>query len=267
MSVNKYYFTKPTEDLAIEIPIEIKWDFYGRTDSVEKYEKEVIEDVIGIAQDFEIMRFAHKADPVNNKTQIKYKFSFFSGANVLFSSPTDWVTTYIAEGFTADEIYYYNKPFTKSFFKLDFYDTPDPQTQINYITVILPVQQGSTESVSISPLKPNVNIRKPEYTLDYVGDKEGFFIYWLRKQEFLDLSTFYMTAKFFNGRTGEFVKMTNTPQSNIVANPFIFDGQTYFYNKVELDINTKTYEIFDSANQRIGNSSSSPITWYEYVNP
>jgi hypothetical protein len=50
------------------------------------------------------------------------------------------------------DIYYYVKPFTKSFFKLDFYDSKDAITQTNYFTVILPVQQGNTNVTGITCL-------------------------------------------------------------------------------------------------------------------
>lgn len=265
---NKYYFTIPTEDRALEIPLEIKWDFGGRTDSIELYEEEVIKDIIGVATDFEILRFSHKEYSPNQSTNIKYDFYFYSGnpVTVTASTSSNWVTSYLAEGFGSEEIYYYNKPFTKSFFKLDFYDTPNIKTQINYFTVIIPVQQGGFENSSISPLVPfnNVLIRKPSYKLDFVGDKEGFFLYWLRKTEFLDIKTFYMSAKFFDGRLGVFVKLMNEPQSSL-PNKFVFEGERYFFNKVVLDSDKNTYEVFDYLNVRIG--TSSPIKWYEYVNP
>jgi hypothetical protein len=263
---NKFLFTIPKGNKTIDLPIEIKWDFYGRDDSIELYEEEVLTDIIGVPKDFEILRFSHDSYGPNEKTEINYKFYFYSGVptNVSASTPTDWVNSYLAEGFQADEVYYYTKPFTKSFFKLDFYDTDEAQSQTNYFTIIIPVQQGATENVSISPLTPNVDIRKPSYTLDFVGDKEGFFIYWLKNEQFLNIDTFYMTAKFFDGRLGIFVKMMNEPQSSL-PDKFNFDGSRYFYNKVVLDYTTKTYEVFNYLNNRIG--TVTPIKWYEYVNP
>ena len=263
---NKFLFTIPKGNKTIDLPIEIKWDFYGRDDSIELYEEEVLGDIIGVAKDFEILRFSHDSYIPNQQTSVKYDFYFYSGVptNVSASTVTDWGNSYLAEGFQGDEIYYYTKPFTKSFFKLDFYDTKESQSQTNYFTIIIPVQQGATESVSISPLTPNVDIRKPSYTLDYVGDKEGFFIYWLKNELFLNIDTFYMTAKFFDGRLGVFVKMMNEPQSSL-PNKFNFDASRYFYNKVVLDYPTKTYQIFDYLNNRIG--AGTPIKWYEYVNP
>ena len=102
------------------------------------------------------------------------------------------MTDYRAEGFTTQEIYYYTNNFSNSFFKLDLYDNFDEKRQKNYITIIIPTQQGLTMSAIMQTT--DVTIKKPSFVLDYVGDKEGFFIYWLKKKNFLDIDTFYMTA-------------------------------------------------------------------------
>jgi hypothetical protein len=145
---------------------------------------------------------------------------------------------------------------------LDLYDSPIESQQENYITIILPTQQGLRMATKMQTT--DVQIRKPQFLLDYVGDKEGFFIYWLRNLEFLNLETFYMSAKFFDGRLGVFVKMMNKPQSTL-PNKFSFNGNDYFYYRVSLDYNTKTYKVFNESNNRVG--TTTPIKWYEYVNP
>jgi hypothetical protein len=266
---NKFKFVLPATDKYIDLPIELKWDFYGRDDSIEIYEHEVIEEIIGTAYDFEVFRFSHEPYNENTKTDIKYDFHFFDeSVNIKTSSSVDWVTSYLTEGFTSSEVYYYEKPFTKSFFKLDFYDTTEGKSQTNYFTVIIPVQQGFTESVSISEYGSNINIKIPSYQLDFVGDKEGFFLYWLRKKDFIDIDTFYMSAKFFDARLGVYVKMSKTPQ--ILLKPTLFQfSDSNFYYKVKLDLDKKTYQIFDkdinNNDVRVGTTSS--IKWYEYVNP
>ena len=278
MNNNSYKFTLPKgDDKYINIPIEIKWDFIGQDDAVEEYQQNVVEEVIGFPGDFEVLRFAHAPYSNGTKTDIKYDFHFFADNNgnvpvnpsLLVTQPTttisNWITSYIPEGFTEIDIYYYVKPFTKSFFKLDFYDTKDTITQTNYFTVILPVQQGFTVTGITSSYKPIVDIKIPSFKLDYVGDKEGFFLYWLRNTKFLDISKFYMTAKFFDAKLGIFVKMMNTPQvPPIIPSPFTFNPEDYFYYEVRLNYNEKTYEVWDN-NNRVGTTSS--IKWYEYINP
>ena len=263
---NKFRFILNDNSKYIDLPVELKWDFYGRDDSIDEYQRDVIEEVIGTATDFEILRFAHDSYGVNEQTRLNYDFYFFDNNNpVTTSVPADWVNSYLSEGFTVPQLYYFENPFSKSFFKLDFYDTNTGTTQTNYFTAILPVQQGATESVSISTYSPNVDIKKPSMTLDYVGDSEGFFLYWLRKLEFIDLTTFYMTCKFFDARLGVFVRMMRTPQASL-PNKFLFNESEQFYIKVELDYTNNTYKLYDViTNNRIG--VGNPINWYEYVNP
>jgi hypothetical protein len=274
MSVNKYKILLPTNDQHIDIPIEIKWDFTGRDESIDEYQEKMVNEIVGPANDFEIDQFSHNGyggyhelDAIS--TSINYQFNFFDGnpIDVTASTISNWVSSYLVEGFTSNEVYYYTNPFTKSFFKLDFYDTTDLKTQKNYFTIILPVQQGFTELASISQILPDVNIKIPTFRLDYIGDKEGFFIYWLRKREYIDLTTFYMSAKFFDARLGVYVKMTNVPQSSI-PNAFNFNNDDYFYYQVNLDYTTKTYEVYSTDNLvlRVG-TDNLPIKWYEYVNP
>ena len=282
MNNNSYKFTLPKgNDKYINIPIEIKWDFIGQDDAIEEYQQQVVEEIIGFPGDFEVSRFAHASYDNETKTDIKYDFHFFADNNgnvpnnpsslVLSSTINNWLTSYVPEGFLTTEIYYFVKPFTKSFFKLDFYDTTDTISQTNHFTIIIPVQQGITVSGTVSSLLPQVQIKTPSFKLDYVGDKEGFFYYWLRDKEFYNgLNTFYMSAKFFDARLGVFVKMTNTPQATI-TDKFTFNPSDYFYYKVVLDYPTNTYKVFDNNvnsgtyNSRVGTSSS--IKWYEYINP
>jgi hypothetical protein len=271
MSVNKYKIVKSTIGKQIDIPIEMKWDFGGRQDALDEYQEQVVEEVLGIANDFEIDRFSHNTydDLGVEKTSLNYTFYFYDGnpANIPTANLSDYVSSYQVVGFTPQDLYYYSKPFTKSFFKLDFYDTPEPTTQKNYFTIILPVQQGFTETASISPVLPIVNVKIPTMKLDFIGDKEGFFIYWLRKRDYIDITQFYMSGKFFNGRTGVYTTMVNTPQFQIPS-PYTFNGDNYFYYKVNLNYNNKTYQVFrpNNPNQRVG-VDALPIVWYEYVNP
>jgi hypothetical protein len=269
--VNKFYLKLPTTDQGLEIPIELNWDFLGKQDSVEKYETTIVDQIIGGATDFEISRFSHN-EYSGGLTRINYEFNFYGSGSTSVTATTVadtnlWINSYLAEGFNTNEIYYFTNSFTNSFFKLDFYDTDNSKNKTNYFTVILPVQQGLTQTASTSSYLSNVNIKKPYFVLDFVGDKEGFFFYWLTSTDFLDINTFYMSAKFFDAKLGVFVRMMNRPQA-ILPNKFVFDNRKYFYNKVILDYQTKTYEIFDGLNPnlRVG-TDTDPMRWYEYINP
>ena len=265
MDVNKYLMTQNQgSDRLINIPVQLSWDYLGNDQSIEVYEEEVITEVIGVGRDFEVSRFANHfyTGLTQVITEINYEFYFYSGGTL--SSSANWKMDYTAEGFSVQDIYYYNNNFTNSFFKLDFYDSKDEKSQINYLTIIIPTQQGYKMPAMMQ--RTPVEIKMPKFTLDYVGDKEGYFIYWLKKRTFLNIDTFFMTAKFFNAEKGYFVKMMNQGQFNIVANPYNFDTLTNFYYPVKLDYDTQTYQVFNSNDQRVG-LATNPIKWYEYVNP
>ena len=81
-----------------------------------------------------------------------------------------------------------------------------------------------------------------------------------------------MSAKFFNGKTGKFIRMINKPQADPIftSNKFNFNKSLLFYYKLILDYNDYEYKVYleDILGNltRVGDSTA-PIKWYEYVNP
>jgi hypothetical protein len=279
MDVNKIQIRKNgfiNQELVI--PIELTWDYLGLGQSIDEYEADIIKKVTGEYGDFEVTRFAHApivvSDPYSNTdfefTDIQYEFNFYSGGTL--DNSANWRNNYMSEGFTTDEIYYYTNNFSNSFFKLDLYDNVDEKRQTNYITIIIPTQQGLTMDTIMQ--RTPVKIKRPYFVLDYVGDKEGFFIYWLKKRNFLNVKTFFMTAKFYDAKNGYFTKMMNVPQSSISGDKFVFDSTQYFYYRVELDYEKHNYQVFNmnptqTEYSNLGGRAGAtiPIKWYEYVNP
>ena len=261
MNVSKQILFSGFTNNRINIPINLDWEYLDVDSEIKEYETSILNELITTDKDFEVNRFFH-AD-YENKSEINYEFYFYEGGSL--SNTSNWKIDYRAQGFTTQEVYYYANSFRNSFFKLDLYDSPIESQQENYITIILPTQQGLRMATKMQ--NTDVQIRKPQFLLDYVGDKEGFFIYWLKKRNFLDISTFYMTAKFFDGKTGQFVRMMNRPQSTIQGNKFVFSSSDYFYYRVDMDYLTHSYKVYDiiNPNDRVGGTV--PIKWYEYINP
>ena len=61
--------------------------------------------------------------------------------------------------------------------------------------------------------------------------------------------------------------MMTVPQSTLPNNRFTFNSSDYFYYQVNLDYISKTYEIYDVISLNRVGTSTSPINWFEYVNP
>lgn len=276
--MNRYRFSDNGTERELQIPIEQFWDVNGREDAIEVYEEEVVEQVINPTEDFEVTRFDHESyrvvstDPKKpqmiSKSSANYEFYFLpENVNINNATSTDWVSNYNDAGFTDKEIYYSTNSYKNSFFKLDFYDTNESQSQQIYFTIILPSYQGQTNSVNIgsSTVPKNVNVRVPIYNLDYLGDKEGFFVYWLKDRSYINLDEFYMSVKFFNGKTGEFTRMMIEPQSQL-PNLFTFNKAEKFYSKIVLDYTNYEYQLTDLNGVRIG-TTNNPVKFYEYVNP
>ena len=277
--MNNNYFRKiqTVNEQYINIPVEIKFDMEGREDLINEWENDVIEEIINPINDFEITKFAHKEYYVNNVmiTDINYEFFFFDYlTQPLSATITNWASDYENASFTDTEIYYFANSFKGSFFKLDFYDSNITESQTIYLSVIIPTQQGLKEPGTIGPPlnQTQVEVKKPKFLLDYSGaDKEGFFIYWLKDRSYVDITEFYVSAKFFNAKKGQFIRLINTPQSTFNGlNKFNIDKSEYFYYKYQLNYQTNQYEVYEYDNgvgnlQRIG--TTSPIKWYEYVNP
>jgi hypothetical protein len=257
MDANKVRILFDNQTKFLNIPLEQSWDMYGQQLDLEKYEEDVLEKILNPNDDFEVTRFDHQTYDVT-KTSINYDFYLYQ------QDSQQWLNSYQAK-FSTNQIYYFEPPFDKSFWKIDFYDSPTPRTQKSYFTVILPVQQGLTQATVLNNTTP-VTIRRPKYVLDYIGDKEGFFLYWLKGRGFLNINTFYMTAKFFDGSTGQFIKMMNT-QQNLLPNMYDFPPESYFYYKVDLDYLTQTYQVFNYPTGNRAGTVSNPIKWYEYTNP
>lgn len=269
MTVNKVQITRNgLQDKGLVIPVQLNWSLLDTENEIREIETKIMSEVAGKGFNFETIRFAHSgytSTDVNDttiRTDVNYQFYFFSGGTL--QSSNQWTMDYRNEGFTTDEVYYYRDSFKKSFFKLDFYDSPSEAQQKNYLTIILPTTQGVKMPADMQGTL--VDINKPEYVLDFVGDNNGFFIYWLQSREYIDVTRFYMSCKFWNAKTGVFTRMINRPQSVQSSNSFAPNNLFNFYYQVNLNYPTQKYNVYDTITfNRVG--TTQPIKWYEYVNP
>jgi hypothetical protein len=104
-------------------------------------------------------------------------------------------------------------------------------------------------------------IYRPQFTLDHVGNTEGYYLYWYEDPTLLNITQFFMRAKYFDAATGTYTTFTVNPQSNY-ANRYTLPNDD-FYVRVDLNYPGKVYELVDIATNNILTTN----IWYEYVNP
>jgi hypothetical protein len=192
---------------------------------------------------------------------------------------------YDFQGFTTEETYKSKKVFTKSFFKLDLYNSRDRNQQKLFISIIINPINGTkilrpTLSVQCPADTPDgrYNCRPegeqfcptPNFELDAINNNEGYFIYWLKEKTFIDIDVFYMSCKFYNAKTGEVTQLINTRQddiNNVTSKPFSISKEDYYYYKVVLNQDRYTYTIHNTINgNRVGISENNSIKFYQYFN-
>ena len=135
MDVNKIKILPSDLNREILVPLGTKWDFLDRSDAIKQEQQNILKQVIGTPPNYELSRFSHVANP-NGSSELIYQF-FFSEQ---VEGP--WENSYLTK-FTDNQVRYYSDAFAKSFFKIDFYDSMDPKTQKNYLTVILPTSNSA----------------------------------------------------------------------------------------------------------------------------
>ena len=264
MDVNKFKLLQNNDNqYQIVLPIQTDNFYLGLDMGIDEIESQVIKEVIGLPKNYEIARFVFKEDvePFNGDSSLNINFKFFN------FSTNSWESSYLSV-FQQQQIYYNTIAFSNSFFKLDFYDKNDNKNQKIIFTVVIPTQQGKFENVQIFPSwyanEGYVNLKTASFQLNYLQDKEGYFIYFLEDQTIINLTDFYVTFKFFNGNTGQFVQFLTQDPSTFTNNNYNPDD--YQYLKVMLDYNDYTYKYTSLNGVDIGNEQN-PINLYEYINP
>lgn len=268
MDVNKIkiLLDNPANGKNIVLPISKNWDFLNRGDTIDKYLNEVLDEVIKEPIDFEIVRFGKRL--VNNVSKVTHMFNFYNQINQTYE------TNYVMDGrFNAYQIFYNTNPFKKSFFKLDFYNSMDDTNKKLYLSIILPTRLVSPKEIKQYKGKDYL-VKKPIFELDYLGEQEGFFIYFFEKYEVLELDTLYMSAKFFSGLDGTYTQFINVPQNSLLNQTQVEDK--YFYYEYKLHYNTKEYDIFSTVitlpnilnNLGLNVQTQLPLlgtVWYEFI--
>lgn len=256
----------------------------GWTENAEMMEKEILYEIINPTENYETVRYIHKPY-VNSSgfTQTDIWFYFYFGDfQYNTSNPANPIVTgvtfkqdYQLMDITLQENALMLKQSTESFFRLEFYKTPNDEapTSINRRMVFaknlaLPIGEKVfyTGTTSGSTIPMNDYIYFPVFMGSNYRNKENMYFFWFTDDTPFDETTltgntFYMTAKFYNAKTGEvfdFTNKTKGPNDTIVE-------QNDMYYKVIIDRTDYSYQVyrFNGVVSSRAGESSDPIVFYE----
>lgn len=257
---------RKNEDLSIVINKE--QDFQtnlGWQDNMVQFEDEVLSTIINPIENYETVRYVHSPYTCSGgvtQTDIWFYFYFIDNNNS-YNNGLD----YNLVGITSEENSKMLKQSTESFFRLEFFKTPNDEapTRINRKLVFaknLSLPLG--EKYFYTPLKDYIHL--PVFKGSNVENKENMYLFWFQDDSVLSETTltgntFWVTAKFFNAKDGTIVDFVN---SNFLSTHEINESDDMYY-KVEIDKTDYSYQISGYTGEdgeRMG-LRCNPITFYE----
>jgi hypothetical protein len=238
----------------------------GWNENLKQLEDETLIKIINPIENYETVRFLHS--PYTNEdgfqqTDIWFKFFFLNGSS--------YECDYESTGLSLYENSRMTKQTTESFFRLEFFKTPnnDTPTRLNRRFVFaknLSLPLG--EKFRYVSNGTTVDIFKPIFCGSNYKNKENMYLFWFQddsvlKENTLSGDTFYMTAKFYSAKDGSIVDFV---KSNL--NTEVNESDDMYY-KMVINKSGYTYQIFqydsEGTGNRIGTNTSTfnPIIFYE----
>jgi hypothetical protein len=259
----------------INVPLNQETNFktdLGWSENFEQFENESLEKIINVLENYETVRYIHKpysgitTNTGDTQSDIWFYFYFISGST--------YVQNYEATGLTNRENSLMLKQSTKSFFRLEFYKTPndEPPTRVNRRMVFaknLSLPLGEKFYSTNNQINDYLFI--PVFVGSNYKNKENMYLFWFQDESAfnettLTGNTFWMTAKYFNAKDGTVIDFTNkdlsidnsgliserrgllnTPikfyQKGIVGSSVI-DESTDLYYQVTIDKSDYSYIIY-----------------------
>ncbi len=233
----------------------------GWNDNIIEFENKTIQEIINPIENYEIVRYIHEPyRSSNNITQTDlWIYFYFIDNNGDYMKGLDYSTI----GISAADNIQMTKRNRVSFFRLDFFKTPNTELpqRTNRKSVFsrnLSIPQG--EQIFFSPV--NKKLYVPVFTGSNYRNKENMYHYWFEDDSVLNdtlynNNIFWFSSRFFNTKSGEIIDFTNKPLSTDIINE---SNDLYF--KMVIEKNNFTYKMFDLNGNRIG-TPDNPIKFYQ----
>lgn len=239
----------------------------GWQENLVQFEDEILSSIINPIENYETVRYIHSPYTCNsspNQTDIWYYFHFI-GSNGRYDKGLD----YSLVGISPEENSKMLKQSTESFFRLEFYKTPnnEPPTRINrklVFTRTLSLPLG--EKYFYTTLKDYIHV--PVFMGSNYKNKENMYLFWFQDESVLNGTTFtgntfFMTAKFMNAKDGTINDFVNDRYE--ISHNIVEEEDMYYQVDIDKTNSNYSYQIFKfngTKGNRVG-TVCSPIHFYE----
>lgn len=237
----------------------------GWQENVQELEDQTLKKIINVIENYETVRYIH--NPYTGSTlptgykqsDIWFQFYFLSGGT--------YVQDYDPTGLSTNENKDMALQFKNSFFRLEFFKTPNndaPDRSNRRLVFAKNLSLPLGERYFYEDL--NSLIYKPVFMGSNYRNSENMYLFWFQDETALDETTltgntFWVTAKFFNAEDGSILDFVKTDIGSSEVNE-----TNDMYYKMVIDKTNYSYEIyrFNGVTQgtRIGESND-PIKFYQ----
>ena len=229
-------------------------------------ETEILSDIINPIDNYETIRYIHKPYiSTNNVNQTDIWFYFyFLDTGATYTNGLD----YSLVGIPPHDNMLLLKDTTKSFFRLEFFKTPNdeaPDRNNRKLVMSRNLSLPLGEKYYYTGIRHNIFL--PVFTGNNYRNTENMYLFWFMDDsaltpKTLSGDTFWMTGKFFNATDGTVMDFTTT---GLTAGQEVVETRDMYY-KMVIDRTDYSYQIFrydgTTTGSRIGESND-PIKFYE----
>jgi hypothetical protein len=241
-------------------------------ENAQELEKETLKQIINPIDNYETVRYIHEKYPIPNSTgnsqnDIWFYFYFLTGGT--YTNGLD----YNIVGITYEENSKLLRQSTETFFRLEFYKTPNnepPERSNRRLVFTKNLSLPLGEKYFYTPINKFVFV--PVFTGSNYRNKENMYLFWFKDDSAFEETnitgnTFWMTARFFNSKDGTILNFTN---SGLTSTTEIVENRDMYYkmeiNRTEVPSNTdysyKIYSYSGTTGGRVG-TVTNPIKFYE----
>lgn len=256
-------------NLVLNVETDIKTDL-GWSDNFVEFEEQTLEKIINPIENYETVRYIHSpysgitSNPSDTQSDIWFYFYFLSGST--------YVQNYEPTGLLNKENAKMLKQSTESFFRLEFFKTPNdesPERMNRRLVFARNLSLPSGEKYYYTGNSVNDHVFIPVFIGSNYRNKENMYLFWFQDDSAFDETTltgntFWMTAKYFNSKDGTITDFTNYNTSGYTSNTELVESRDFYY-KVVINRGDYSYQVYrytGTTGSRIGQSGD-PITFYE----